>query len=76
MVQLLNSRNTQNNLFVNYWMGGHQYQIEHHLNPQLPRYNLKHLNKLLISNDMLCTNCTSEPFQKYIVELFKHVTDQ
>jgi fatty acid desaturase len=44
--QVLNSRNIRgHNFFINYWMGGHDYQIEHHLYPKMSRYELPFMSK-------------------------------
>ena len=44
--QVLNSRNIRgHNFFINYWMGGNDYQIEHHLYPKASRYELAELSK-------------------------------
>ncbi|MDP3770626.1 MAG: fatty acid desaturase [Candidatus Sungbacteria bacterium] len=39
--QIITSRNLRSNLLVNFWYGGLDYQIEHHLFPTMPRKNLK-----------------------------------
>ena len=40
--QVLTSRNLRGGLFVDYALGGLNYQIEHHLFPSMPRPNLRH----------------------------------
>ncbi len=40
--QVLTSRNVRGGRFVDYALGGLNYQIEHHLFPSLPRPNLRH----------------------------------
>ena len=50
-------------------MGGHQYQIEHHLKPSIPRYNLKRVNKLLMNNKELAKYYKSKSWYYYIGEL-------
>jgi fatty acid desaturase len=43
--QVVNSRNIKgHNFIINYWMGGHDYQIEHHLYPKSSRYELPELS--------------------------------
>jgi fatty acid desaturase len=40
--QVITSRNIYGDPFVDFWYGGLNYQIEHHLFPTMPRRNLKH----------------------------------
>ncbi|HSJ22304.1 MAG TPA: acyl-CoA desaturase [Nocardioidaceae bacterium] len=40
--QVLTSRNVRGGIFVDYALGGLNYQIEHHLFPSMPRPNLRH----------------------------------
>jgi fatty acid desaturase len=50
--QVLNSRNTlPHNLVISYWMGGHDYQIEHHLYPTRSRYELPELSAAIYGDD-------------------------
>jgi len=39
-IQVLTARNVKSNRLINLWMGGLNYQIEHHLFPTMPRNNL------------------------------------
>eukprot|EP00004_Rigifila_ramosa_P000837 TRINITY_DN1085_c0_g1_i1.p1 TRINITY_DN1085_c0_g1~~TRINITY_DN1085_c0_g1_i1.p1 ORF type:complete len:467 (+),score=110.27 TRINITY_DN1085_c0_g1_i1:57-1403(+) len=39
-LQVLSTRNAKPSLFVNWFMGGLQFQIEHHLFPGIPRHHL------------------------------------
>ncbi len=45
--QVLMSRNVRGGPFVDFAMGGLNYQIEHHLFPSMPRPNLKHVQPLV-----------------------------
>jgi fatty acid desaturase len=45
--QVLTSRNVQGSWFVDFALGGLNYQIEHHLFPSMPRPNLRHAQKLV-----------------------------
>ena len=45
--QVLMSRNIRGSLFVDFAMGGLNYQIEHHLFPSMPRPNLKHARPIV-----------------------------
>jgi len=40
-LQVSTTRNVTSNMFVDWFCGGLQYQVDHHLFPQLPRHNLK-----------------------------------
>jgi fatty acid desaturase len=48
-LQVSTTRNVTNNMFVEWFFGGLQYQVDHHLFPMLPRHNLKKVNKLVAS---------------------------
>lgn len=39
--QVLSSRNLHGSLLLDYFYGGLNYQIEHHLFPSMPRWNLR-----------------------------------
>jgi fatty acid desaturase len=45
--QVLTSRNVHGNWFVDYALGGLNYQIEHHLFPSMPRPNLRHAQEIV-----------------------------
>jgi fatty acid desaturase len=45
--QVLMSRNVTGGRFVNFALGGLNYQIEHHLFPNMPRPNLRHARPLV-----------------------------
>jgi fatty acid desaturase len=45
--QVLTSRNVRGNRFVDFVLGGLNYQIEHHLFPNMPRPNLRHAQPLI-----------------------------
>ena len=44
--QVLTSRNIKGNLFTDFWYGGLNYQIEHHLFPSMPRNKLGEFQKI------------------------------
>lgn len=46
--QITTSRNIKPNLFIDFWYGGLNYQIEHHLFPTMPRNNLKKARKIVM----------------------------
>lgn len=45
--QVLMSRNVRRGMFVNFFMGGLEYQIEHHLFPSAPRPNLPKIRAIV-----------------------------
>ncbi len=45
--QVLTSRNVHSGLFNDFWYGGLNYQVEHHLFPSMPRKNLKKAQKIV-----------------------------
>jgi fatty acid desaturase len=45
--QVLTSRNVRGSRFVDFLLGGLNYQIEHHLFPNMPRPNLRHAQPLV-----------------------------
>ncbi|WP_223840065.1 fatty acid desaturase family protein [Saccharopolyspora pogona] len=45
--QVLTSRNVRGSWFVDFLLGGLNYQIEHHLFPSMPRPNLRHAQRLV-----------------------------
>ncbi|MQA82114.1 MAG: acyl-CoA desaturase [Streptosporangiales bacterium] len=45
--QVLMSRNVTGGRFIHFTLGGLNYQIEHHLFPNMPRPNLKHIQPLV-----------------------------
>ena len=48
-IQVSGTRNIKTNVFVDWFYGGLQYQIEHHLFPTIPRHNLPKVNVLVKS---------------------------
>src|SRR5918999_4628724 len=45
--QVLTSRNVRGSRFIDFLLGGLNYQIEHHLFPNMPRPNLRHAQPLV-----------------------------
>ncbi len=45
--QVLTSRNIRGSLFMNHFMGGLNYQVEHHLFPSMPRPSLKRAGEIV-----------------------------
>ena len=48
-LQVTTTRNVTSNWFVDWFCGGLQYQVDHHLFPMLPRHNLKQVHTLVES---------------------------
>jgi fatty acid desaturase/predicted heme/steroid binding protein len=48
-LQVTTTRNVTSNWFVDWFCGGLQYQVDHHLFPMLPRHNLATVHKLVES---------------------------
>lgn len=48
-LQVTTTRNVTSNWFVDWFCGGLQYQVDHHLFPSLPRHNLKKVHELVES---------------------------
>jgi len=48
-LQVSTTRNVTSNWFVDWFCGGLQYQVDHHLFPSLPRHNLKKVHVLVES---------------------------
>ena len=59
--QVLTSRNVRGGRFVDFVLGGLNYQIEHHLFPSMPRPNLRHAQKFVrefcIQHDISYSQC-------------------
>lgn len=45
--QVLTARNVRGSRFVDFWYGGLNYQVEHHLFPTMPRNQLRHAQPLV-----------------------------
>jgi len=48
-LQVTTTRNVTSNWFSDWFCGGLQYQVDHHLFPSIPRHNLGKVNKLVAS---------------------------
>ena len=48
-LQVSTTRNVTSNFFVDWFCGGLQYQVDHHLFPMLPRHNLPKVHTLVES---------------------------
>lgn len=45
--QVLTARNVRSNRFIDFWYGGLNFQIEHHLFPTMPRKNLRSARRII-----------------------------
>ena len=45
--QVLTARNVRGSRFIDFWYGGLNYQVEHHLFPTMPRNQLRHAQPLV-----------------------------
>lgn len=74
-LQVSTSRNVTSNLFVDWFCGGLQYQVEHHLFPSLPRHNLGKVHKVV---EQFCKEQGVEYHEAGIidgnVEVLKHLS--
>lgn len=48
-LQVTTTRNVTSNMFVDWFCGGLQYQVDHHLFPMIPRHNLGKVHELVES---------------------------
>jgi len=48
-LQVSTTRNVTSNLFVDWFCGGLQYQVDHHLFPMVPRHHLPKVHELVVS---------------------------
>eukprot|EP00002_Diphylleia_rotans_P032680 TRINITY_DN687_c0_g1_i2.p1 TRINITY_DN687_c0_g1~~TRINITY_DN687_c0_g1_i2.p1 ORF type:complete len:429 (+),score=80.78 TRINITY_DN687_c0_g1_i2:138-1424(+) len=63
-MQVLSTRDIENNWFIDWFMGGLQYQVEHHLFPTMPRHHLGKTRKEVI--DL----CTRHGIKYYMTDLW------
>lgn len=75
-LQVSTTRNVTSNWFVDWFCGGLQYQVDHHLFPMLPRHNLATVHKLVESfckeHDLTYHEATMWDGS---VEVLKHLND-
>lgn len=46
-LQVITARNVRSNWFTDFWFGGLNFQIEHHLFPSIPRKNFRKVQKIV-----------------------------
>jgi fatty acid desaturase len=72
--QVLTARNIKGSWFVDYYFGGLNYQIEHHLFPRMPRNSLRKVSRIVrkfLEEKSIAYNETGM-FQSYR-EIFSHL---
>lgn len=68
--QVLTSRNVHSGLFNDFWYGGLNYQIEHHLFPSIPRNNMKKAQKIVKS---YCQEHKIAYYETSMVQSFREI---
>jgi fatty acid desaturase len=68
--QVLTARNVQGHPFTDFWYGGLNYQIEHHLFPNMPRNNLKEAQKIVKA---FCEDHSIAYYETNIVQSVKEI---
>lgn len=72
--QVLTARNVTGSPFVDFWYGGLNYQVEHHLFPTMPRNQLRHAQPIV---EQFCADRGVPYYQTSLsrsyVEIFKHL---
>jgi len=68
--QVLTSRNVHSGLFNDFWYGGLNYQVEHHLFPSMPRNNLKKAQKIV---EKFCQEREIAYYETSMVQSFREI---
>lgn len=68
--QVLTSRNVHSGLLNDFWYGGLNYQVEHHLFPSMPRNNLKKAQKLV---RIYCQEHAIAYYETSVVQSFREI---
>lgn len=68
--QVLTSRNVRGGLFNDFWYGGLNYQVEHHLFPSMPRNNLKKAQKIV---KVYCQEHAIPYYETSIIQSFREI---
>ena len=65
--QVLTSRNVRSGTLTDFWYGGLNFQIEHHLFPSMPRHNLKAAQLIVrrFCKERGIAYCETDPRQSY-----------
>lgn len=74
--QVLTSRNVKGGRVVDWMLGGLNYQIEHHLFPSMPRFNLRRAQRLVVSHcGSLGLPYTQASLRASLVLTVRHLND-
>ncbi len=68
--QVLTARNIYGGFFNDFWYGGLNYQVEHHLFPSMPRNNLKKAQKIVIA---YCQEHSIAYYETGIIQSFREI---
>lgn len=68
--QVLTSRNVHSGFFNDFWYGGLNYQVEHHLFPSMPRNNLKKAQKIVRS---YCQEQSIAYYETGVIQSFREI---
>jgi fatty acid desaturase len=68
--QVLTARNVTSHPFNDFWYGGLNYQIEHHLFPSMPRKNLKEAQKII---RVFCNERSISYYETSMAQSYKEI---
>ncbi len=68
--QVLTARNVTSHPFNDFWYGGLNYQIEHHLFPSMPRKNLKEAQKII---RVFCNERSISYYETSMTQSYKEI---
>jgi fatty acid desaturase len=68
--QVITARNVNSHPFNDFWYGGLNYQIEHHLFPSMPRNNLKEAQKIIRA---YCASRSIAYYETTMVQSYKEI---
>lgn len=68
--QVLTARNVRSGLFTDFWYGGLNYQVEHHLFPNMPRNNLKKAQRIV---ETYCREHEIAYYQTSVLQSFREI---
>ena len=69
-MQVLTARNIKSNLLTDFWYGGLNYQIEHHLFPSMPRNNYGKASKIIKA---FCQQHSIEHYETGVFQTYKEI---
>ncbi len=68
--QVLTARNVNGGFFNDFWYGGLNYQVEHHLFPSMPRNNLKKAQKIVKA---YCEEHSIAYYETSLIQSFREI---